>query len=280
MKKRFTTGQRILFAGLAVCLLVLSGILGLEAADELGSRDRPGDADYFDPYDGGERQKVLAFNLLSDSFASFTLGENHGYYFAIDSNEYGFFPYIVCMSNQQFADCQAVYDFTFSDQGWEDSPGYASLYGYPEKIDGDLKSMAIEYFNYFYDEEVLDWDNFSEYVGDYCLDATYQPKGANDGVVLAAIAGVFFLFSCLFLFLALRRSPEPPETAAPYAGQVLSGDGSGVTVPLSDSPLNASYSLGGAPVSTYASPSDISTPDDLVNHIPYFVDRADRKSVV
>lgn len=273
MKKPVTKGQRILFGGLALCLLALTCVMGFEAVDALSAHSED-DAPYFDPYDGTEQKQVLGFNLLSESFATFTLGENHGCYFAIDSNDYGLFPYIVCMSSEQFEDCRDIFDFTFSDADWDASPGYTALTGYPVRIDSDLKSMAIEYFNYFFDEDFLTWDNFSEYVGDYYLDATYQPKGANDGVILTVLTVVFGAASLLFFFLAFRRSPQAPEAAVPCAGQVLASDGSGVTVPLSDSPLNASFAPGGRPVSTYASPADISNPEELVNNIPRYVDRA------
>ena len=138
------------------------------------------------------------------------MGENHGCYFAIDNNDYGIFPYIVCMSNQQFENCQDIYDFTFSDESWDASPGYTALYGYPMKIDKDLRDMAIEYFNYFYDEDVLNTENFSDYVGDYYLDATYQPKGANDGVILTVLTVIFGAAALLLFFFAFRRNPETP----------------------------------------------------------------------
>jgi len=251
MKKPISRGVRILFGVLAVILLAIACMMGFDAAEALASHSDD-DVPYFDPYDGAGQRQVLGFNLLSDSFATFTLGENHGCYFAIDNNEYGLFPFIVCMSNEQFEDCRAVYDFTFSDEDWDASPGYTALYGYPVEIDSDLRNMAIEYFNYFFDEDFLNADNFSDYVGDYYLDATYQPEGANDGVILTVLTVVFGAASLLLFFLAFRRNPEAPETAVSCEGRVLSSDGSGVTVPLSDSPLNASYSAAGGPVSTYA----------------------------
>ena len=122
MKKPISTKVRVLFGVLAVILLVIACLMGFDAAEALGARSD--DAPYFDPYDGTEQRQVLGFNLLSDSFATFTLGENHGCYFAIDNNDYGIFPYIVCMSNQQFEDCQDIYDFTFSDEGWDASPEF------------------------------------------------------------------------------------------------------------------------------------------------------------
>jgi hypothetical protein len=274
MKKPISTKVRVLFGVLAVVLLVIACLMGFDAAEALGAR--PDEAPYFDPYDGTEQRQVLGFNLLSDSFATFTLGENHGCYFAIDNNDYGIFPYIVCMSNQQFENCQDIYDFTFSDESWDASPGYTALYGYPMKIDKDLRDMAIEYFNYFYDEDVLNTENFSDYVGDYYLDATYQPKGANDGVILTVLTVIFGAAALLLFFFAFRRNPETPENAAPYTGQVLSSDGSGVTIPLFDSPLNASYSVGGGPVSTYASPSDISAADDFTKDFSCMIDKVVR----
>ena len=111
---------------------------------------------------------------------------------------------------------------------------------------------------------------------EYYLDATYQPKGTNDGVILTVLTVVFGAAALLFFFLAFRRNPEVPETAAPYTGQVLSSDGSGVTVPLSDNPLNASYSVGGGPVSTYASPSDISNADDFTKNFLPVIDKVVR----
>ena len=201
---------RVLYGILALFMLAAAVFMAMDAAENFSSTADREDAEYFDPYTDDGEQHVLGFNLLSDSFATFALGENHGCYFAIDNNDYGIFLYIVCMSNDQFADYQDVYDFTFSDEGWEDSPGYGAIYGYPMEIDAELRDYAIEYFNYFWDEEVLNEENFSDLVGDYYLDATYQPGSRSEAVESLIFAVVFLALSCLFIYLTFRRDKIVP----------------------------------------------------------------------
>ena len=237
MKKKGKLFSRVFFGILAAVMLLCCAAMVMDALDSRGTNPDPNDATYFDAVTDDGSQQVLAFNLLSDSFASFTVGEGHNYYFALDSNEYGIFPYIVCMSDQQFAQYTAICDFTYSDEDWDQSPGYGSLYGYPMPIDSELQELAIEFFNYFWDEDILTPENFSEYIGEYYLDATYQPGSHTALVESLILIPVFLVLAGLMLFLAFRRekpAAEPAEETA--AVQPLSADAYPISASPADTP--------------------------------------------
>ena len=217
MKKSGKLLSRVICGILAAILLLVSAAMVMDALDSRGAAPDPDDATYFDAVTDNGGQQVLAFNLLSDSFASFTVGEGHNYYFALDSNEYGIFPYIVCMSDQQFAQFTEICDFTYSDEDWDQSPGYGSLYGYPMPIDEELRDLAIEFFNYFWDEDLLTTENFADYIGTYYLDATYQPGSRTTLVESLILIPVFLVLAGLMLFLTFRR--EKPAAGASAPGQ-------------------------------------------------------------
>ena len=217
MKKKGKLFSRVFFGILAVIMLLGCAAMIMDALDSRGTDPDPNDATYFDAVTDTGGQQVLAFNLLSDSFASFTVGEGHNYYFALDSNEYGIFPYIVCMSDQQFSQFTEINAFTYSDEDWDLSPGYGSLYGYPMAIDGELQELAIDFFNYFWDEDLLTPENFSEYLGSYYLDATYQPGSHTALVESLILIPVFLVLAVLMLFLAFRREKPAAESPAEAA---------------------------------------------------------------
>ncbi len=229
--------QRILLGVLSVAMMALAVLAGLDGLTALREQNTETEIEYFDSYTDNGKEALLYFNLISDSFATFTIGESHDFYFALDSNEHGIFPYIICMPADDLSNYQEIYDYTFSPDADAAPPEYADITGYPMAIDDDLKELAIEYFNFFWDEEVLTEENFSEIVGDYYLDTTYQPE-SGDGVEDLLVAGVLFVLGCVLLFVALKKNKQPnrlPTDAAP--ADVAPTDASESTeLPLTESP--------------------------------------------
>ena len=74
MKKKGKLFSRVFFGILAVIMLLGCAAMIMDALDSRGTDPDPNDATYFDAVTDTGGQQVLAFNLLSDSFASFTVG--------------------------------------------------------------------------------------------------------------------------------------------------------------------------------------------------------------
>ena len=178
-KKRPGGGKRALQICLAVVLLAGAVCFAVMGIGELtGGQEAGEEPAFFDatasPATRGISATVsspdrqyLEFNMLTDPVATFTLGENHGIYLAFYADDTGIYPYLVCLSQQDFERYQDIYEFTFDDRDIGDGPGFATVYGYSEKISGELKDYAIEYFNYFTDTDLLNDGNFEEYLGSY-----------------------------------------------------------------------------------------------------------------
>lgn len=128
-KKRPGGGKRALQICLAVVLLAgavcfaVMGIGELTGGQEAGEEPAFFDATAFSP----DRQ-YLEFNMLTDPVATFTLGENHGIYLAFYADDTGIYPYLVCLSQQDFERYQDIYEFTFDDRDINESnPGRSSI---------------------------------------------------------------------------------------------------------------------------------------------------------
>ena len=204
-------GVLMLLIGAAAAWLLMDGM-----GEDAPAQD-PSELPYFDAYTGTEEEQVLYFNALTDSFAAPALGDSHNIHFVLDASSDGTFVYLVCLSDEQFASYRTIYEETFSDSAYFADYGYVT--GYPMEISPDLQSYAIEYFNdYFLGTDLLTEDNFSEYVGNYYLDATYRPESAAGGMNLlaAGIAALAFLaLAVYFFFKAFSKPKAPPVSASP-----------------------------------------------------------------
>ena len=176
---------------------------------------------YFDSYSGGEEARVLAFNALSDPFASPSADDSLGIYFAMDFSSDGGYLYLVCLSQEQFGSYQAIYEETFSDS--DHYADYGTVTGYPAEITPELREYAIEYFNdYFLGTQLLTEENFSEYVGDYYLDAARRP-GEGMRFLAAVIGALAFLALAVYFFVLAFSKPRGPIPGQPSAAPLPEG---------------------------------------------------------
>ena len=187
----------------ARAFLVLMGVFMLIAsvgtfstlAGNGSSEDTEKEAQWFDPTAEYEDKQMVKFELISYPFASFELSDSQGLYFVFDSDMCG---YIVCMDNERLeTEFKALYDYTFSDTAVFPGEGY--IEGYAMMIEEDLKSLAIEEFNYLWGEDILTDANFEEYLGAYYLDSTYIPESNGESVAATILGGIFFLVLGVYL---------------------------------------------------------------------------------
>ncbi len=139
---------------------------------------------WFDLYSESDELQGLEFMLISDAFAEYTYGNSQGFYVVFDEEMYA---YIICMEQERLEkEFQEIYDYTFTDT--EIMPELGYLEGYAVEIDEELEEYAIEYFNEFWGEEVLDETNFYDYMGAYYLDTTIEPEAQNTSIVTEVVS--------------------------------------------------------------------------------------------
>lgn len=211
----------------ARAFLVLMGVFMLIAsvgtfstlAGNGSSEDTEKEAQWFDPMAENEDKQMVKFELISYPFASFELSDSQGLYFVFDSDMCG---YIVCMDNERLeTEFKALYDYTFSDTAVFPGEGY--IEGYAMMIEEDLKSLAIEEFNYLWGEDILTDANFEEYLGAYYLDSTYIPESNGESVAATILGGIFFLVLGVYLiYYGVKGYKKAEEKMA--AKSVLSNE--------------------------------------------------------
>ena len=174
-------------------ILMLVGIMSISKyCREAAEAKENMEVQWFDVYSSSDELQGVEFLLISNAFAEYTYGTTQGFYFVFDEDMCG---YIVCMEQDRIAEeFQANYDYTFTDIQTVPELGY--LEGYAVEIDEEIREYAIEYFNYFWGEEIIDETNFEEYLGSYYLDTTIEPAAENNNLstaVVMIIVGVILL---------------------------------------------------------------------------------------
>jgi len=196
-KRGMTKGVAVLLCAVGIFVFMVGTLLtGLGVSDIIDSRQDTEEArQWFDPYTEKEEKQLLYFQMLTDSFANYEFNDQRELYFVMD--EYSQL-YVVCMYREDMQKYQDVYEYTYSD---DDGPAPSGkIEGYAVAIDEELKELVIESFNGMMGEELLTEDNFAEYVGNYYLDASYEP-GLDEDTRDTVLAGAFFLVAGLALII-------------------------------------------------------------------------------
>ena len=165
-------------------ILLIFGLWNLANYFEDVAEKQNMEVQWFDLYSESEELQGLEFMLISDAFAEYTYGTSQGFYIVFDDEMYG---YIICMEQDRLAEeFQANYDYTFTDIETVQESGYVE--GYAVEIDEEIKEYAIEYFNFFWGEEVMDESNFYDYLGAYYLDTTIEPETENTSIATEVVS--------------------------------------------------------------------------------------------
>ena len=165
-------------------ILLIFGLWNLANYFAEAAEEQNMEVQWFDLYSESEELQGLEFMLISDAFAEYTYGTSQGFYIVFDEEMYG---YIICMEQDRVAEeFQANYDYTFTDI--ETVPELGYIEGYAVEIDEEIKEYAIEYFNFFWGEEVMDESNFYDYLGAYYLDTTIEPETENTGIATEVVS--------------------------------------------------------------------------------------------
>ncbi len=229
--------SKLLIIILAAALMVTGAVLALVGGDffPIGrdSEDMPvrdpqeaeeiiegmSDAEeisWFDPYDPPEGECFTYFNMLTDGFAYLTDSEDVGFYFAIDDDEETGSMYftIVSFTEEQFAQYEDIYNYTFGIEPVSFVPDYEVVSGVAQPIDEDLRDLAIEYFNTLWDEDGSIGENeFDLYFGYYYLDAAsdFDGAGAGAGSRVFMIAAVVTAAAAVAVLIYAFRKTKPAQ---------------------------------------------------------------------
>ncbi len=161
-------GKQMLVNVLMVLLIVI-GLFGLIGS--LGGNAKAGP--YTADSDEGDRAYMDA-QYASEYFAYFDSNENDKLYFLMDE-EYS--VYIVCISDSEigaYADMQA---FTFGET--DKAPEQIRTEGTLVAIDDELMQLAIEEFNWFWGEDVVDSENCYDIFGNYYIDTAVEDVSSD-----------------------------------------------------------------------------------------------------
>ncbi len=220
-KSNFLSVTLIIIGALWIGLGIFCCVLEVMESEPF---ERP-EAVPFDADTYSEQEQFVKFNMLSDPFASFVIGENHGFYFALLGSGEDIDFSIVCLSADTFEQFRDIYEFTFSDLPLDEAPRMVSLSGYAVEIDEELVDFAIEYFNQMFGGEILTSENFSDYFGTYYLDTTIVPEtGTFAPVLVLFVLGAVVLVAGIWLFCKKRKavSDVPALQTEPLTGSATS----------------------------------------------------------
>ena len=209
-----------LFVGIAFAVLTLAMII----AYVITGLSQAADPVFYDPTTGDTDYAYLDAQLLTECFA---YSEENGtitanFYFVVDTNSD---PFIVQLSDEQFASLEALLDYTYSEEDTE-VPDPVRLTGIPRSLDSELRAMAIPSFNQIWNGEYVTEDNMDGYLGVTYLDCTGDPIREAQSALL--VFAVFFgIFAAIFLITAgshfrllkkqIQSMPSDAEAQEVYA---------------------------------------------------------------
>lgn len=213
-KPKEKKGAAILRKVLGVLFILLGLFLVMCGTVSYESETESDAASLFDPYYDTDARQFMNFNMITDPVASFTLGENHSIYIAMDWQEDGPYFYLLCLSQADFDSYSDIYDFTFDERDLSEAPRTARAFGYAVEIEDDLRDYTLEYFNQLFGGEItLTEAEFEDCFGSYYLDTTVVPKSENTGSIALILCGLFLAVMGIVL-IALKKKPAAPAAAA------------------------------------------------------------------
>ena len=238
--------------------LVLSGILGISKYyQEAAAAKENTEVLWFDLYSPSEEPQMLEFLFISEPFAEYTYGTSQGFYLVYDEDMFG---YIVCMENDRL-EGEFLENYNYTYQDIEKVPELGYVEGYAVEIDEELQEYAIEFFNMFWDEELLDETNFADYLGTYYLDTTMEPATEDNSIsasVVMIIVGLLLIVVAIVKVLN-RGKEQKEQSAEEKVSETASNDSSNPAMENSEAFANSTTSE-----ATYSSSPEVETQGNLV----------------
>lgn len=199
-------GVIALFAG---AMLLLYSLLGNRLET---SAVRLADADKVDTY------AYIRVQYMTASFARYEASQNLQFYIGFDE-EYN--PAILCVKDQDLPHYQPYIDWMYS-SSYENEPEAVNVAGYAQKIDGELKNMALEAMEAVFGERVVDEADFSQVFGAYYLNV--GPKNSAYGYgtagIVLLVAGLLATVLCGVRLFKKERGQQLYPNASAESGSL------------------------------------------------------------
>lgn len=145
----------------------------------------------------GEKNNIYSkveVQLLTDEFATYGEGNSTDakYYFAFDE-DYG---YILNLTTSTYYSLKEINDYTYTEDADAIPPEPVTVMGMTRKIPNELKEIAIDAYNELMGEEIVNEDNFEDYLGTVYLCEGVTPQDDIDlqifGICLAGATFIIF----------------------------------------------------------------------------------------
>lgn len=174
-------------------IVILAIIIGLciYSADEKSKKPLPDPIKVLDTNKTGEYAS-MDIQMLTESFATNDVDECH---FAMDKDNY---ICIVVLNKEDTDRLQQIKEYTYSED--EVAPKAVTVKGVTQEITDDLKKIAIESYNEIIGDQLLNNDNFEEYIGNIYLDTKVSPIDYSFEMGIGILSGTF-LFILLIYYL-------------------------------------------------------------------------------
>ncbi len=161
----------------------------------------------------------------SEDFAYFETNEADKLYFVMDKD---LGAYIVCVSDKEIGNYADLQAFTFGEITKE--PETVRAEGKLVIIDDALMQMAIDEFNHFWGENVVDDTNCEVFFGKYYID-TAVTEISSDYIMFAVLIGVAI---GVIVWLAKKNGKTKAKTKQVLAALTESGEAALVDAELQD----------------------------------------------
>lgn len=153
-----------------------------------------------------DEYSYINVSRMSEKFAYYEK-ENIGIHFVIEKESTGVWhTYLIAIDENDYDKYKEIIDYTYERTNEEPKP--LKVYGYPEIIKSDLKSLAIKNIVNFVpaeNEVTITEDNFETYLTNSYLDTTKE-KQDYFSIILFITLILLFIMIALFLFTVFDKN--------------------------------------------------------------------------
>lgn len=188
----FIKYQKGIKRGIIIGIVMLLLGIGVILVGGMRQVENEENALYFNDILEGDGEKVGKFsylNVTGDAYMFAQYGDNDDYcYFVYDDQYY----YIIRMSEKEY------------NKLFNKGDSVVRVEGTVSKIDEDIRRLAIDGFNEYYEEDVVNLVNFEDYFGDVYLNLNISTSSDASIIILIGFV-IFFIGLCIFIINLIRN---------------------------------------------------------------------------
>ena len=153
-----------------------------------------------------DEYSYINVSRMSEKFAYYEK-ENIGIHFVIEKESTGVWhTYLIAFDENEYDKYKEIIDYTY--ERTKEEPKPLKVYGYPEIIKSDLKSLAIKNIVNFVpaeNEVTITEDNFETYLTNSYLDTTKEKQDYFSFILFITLI-LLFIMIALFLFTVFDKN--------------------------------------------------------------------------